>query len=140
MSYLDTSVLAAYYCPERLSRKVQKTLNEITEPTISSLVEVELCSALAIKVRTGSIEAAAASRVLAMFQLHQADGRFQMVAIGSREYGLARQWISGFSTMLRTLDALHLAAAFANDLTLISADKHLIRAADQLGVKYQLIS
>ncbi|MHB1158086.1 MAG: hypothetical protein ACYC26_14770 [Phycisphaerales bacterium] len=40
---------------------------------------------------------------------------------------------------MRTLDALHLAAAFANDLTLVCADKLLVRSAKQFGVKCRLI-
>ena len=42
MAYLDTSVLTAYYCPEQLSDAVGRVLRDISTPTISSLVEVEL--------------------------------------------------------------------------------------------------
>lgn len=140
MSYLDTSVLAAYYCPEVLSRKVQKALDQVTEPTISPLVELEMHSALAMKVRARELDIAAAGQVLAMFQLHLSDGRYRIVPIGTREYTLGRNWLSGFSTPLRTLDALHLAAAFANDLTLVSADKTLVRCARQIGIKHRLIA
>jgi len=139
MNYIDTSVLAAYYCPEALSDKVQKTLSGLSDPTISPLVELELHSALAMKVRSRELDAAAAQKVAAMFQLHLSDGRFHIVAIGAREYALGRSWLSGFNSPLRTLDTLHLAAAFANDLRLITSDKTLIRCARQFGVKHQLV-
>ena len=140
MSYLDTSVLAAYYCPETLSKKVQKALSGLSEPTISPLVELEFHSALAIKVRHREMDAATAGQVASMFHVHLADGRYRMVPIGPREYALGRHWISSFAAPLRTLDALHLAAAFANDLTLVSADRAMIRCARQFAVKHKLIA
>lgn len=140
MHYLDTGVLAAYYCPEPLSNKVQKTLNRLAGPTISPLVELELHSALAMKVRNREMDAATAGQVAAMFQLHLADGHYRVVPIGAREYTLARTWIAAFNSPLRTLDALHLAAAFASDLTLISADRAMVRCTKQFGVKHELIA
>jgi uncharacterized protein len=140
MSYLDTSVLAAYYCPEPLSNKVQKALNQLTEPTISPLVDLEMHSALAMKVRARELDTAAAGQILAMFQVHLSDARYRIVPIGAREYTLGRSWLGGFNTPLRTLDALHLAAAFANGLALVSADRTLVRCARQIGIKHQLIA
>ena len=140
MHYLDTSVLAAYYCPEPLSNKVQKALGELSEPTISPLVELELHSALATKVRSREMDAASAGQIASMFQVHLADGRYRMVSIGVREYTLARNWLSTFKSPLRTLDALHLGATFANELTLISADRALIRCAKQFSVKHRLVA
>jgi predicted nucleic acid-binding protein len=140
MAYLDTSVLAAYYCPERLSGKVQKALAGIQDPAISPLVELELHSAAAQKVRTRELAGAAARRVISQFQLHLAEGHYREVPTGAREYELAREWIAGFSAPLRTLDALHLAAAFANELTLLTADRSLARSARHFGVKVELIA
>lgn len=101
MAYLDTSVLAAYYCPERLSDAVGRVLRDISTPTISPLVEIEMYSAGAI---------------ISRFQVDMAGGLYGIVDIGPREFHLARNWLSRFSSPLRTLDALHLAAAFSNDL------------------------
>ncbi len=140
MHYLDTSVLAAYYCPEALSGKVQKVVSTLGGPTISPLVELELHSALSLKVRARELDVTTAQRILAMFQVHLSDGRYAMVPIGAREYALSRQWLAGFNSPLRTLDALHMAAAFAGNLTLVSADKALIRCAAQFGVRHQLIA
>ena len=140
MAYLDTSVLAPYYCPKSLSRKVQRALAEVNEPVISSLMELEFHSALAIKVRSRAMDRATGGKIAAMFQLHMADGRYCIVPIAVREYTLACNWLSRFDSALRTLDALHLAAAFANDLTLISADRVMIRCAKKFGVEHRLIA
>ena len=45
--YVDTSILAAYYCPEPLSERAEQRLRELRPPTISWLTDVELHSALA---------------------------------------------------------------------------------------------
>lgn len=140
MSYIDTSVLVAYYCPEPLSAKAQRIVRGADAPVISGLVELEFCSALAIKTRTGGLAKAAAQGVLSCFLAHLTGGQYGMVGIEAREYRVAREWISAFSTPLRTVDALHLAAAFCNDLALVTADKALAAAAKAFNVKHKLIS
>jgi uncharacterized protein len=140
MTYVDTSVLAAYYCPETISRRVQTRLGQLDAPTISPLVEVELHSAIATKVRRRELAEADARRILSLFQVHLADGYYRLVPIESREYQLARSWIGSFKAPLRTLDALHLAAAFANNLSLLTADKVLGRSAETLRLRCELIA
>jgi len=55
MSYIDTSILVAYYWPEKLSPAAQAAIRRAGTPTISTLSEVEFISALALKRRTGDI-------------------------------------------------------------------------------------
>lgn len=140
MSYIDTSIIVAYYCPEPLSAAAEAFLRADVAPSISPLVQVEFCSALAIKTRTRELSRDAARRILSLFLSHLADGAYGMIPIDAREYLLARDWIASFSTPLRTLDALHLAAAFTNDLPLVTADKTLASASAALGVRHQLLS
>jgi len=139
MAYLDTSILAAYYCPEPLSAAVQEVLFQVNDPTISPLVEVELQSALALKVRREQMAVATASQIASKVQVHLDNALFRVVPIGANQYALASRWIGSLQTALRTLDALHLAAAFSNDLTLISADRSLIKAAAHFGVRHLLV-
>jgi len=140
MAYIDTSLLVAYYCPEPRSRTVQKALGEIDLPVISPLVEVELFSAVAAKVRHRQMDAKAGWRILALFRKHMADACYGIVPIGTGEYALACDWIGNFSSPLRAADALHLAAAFANDLTLLTAEKAMARSAERFGIKSELIT
>ena len=139
MAYIDTSVLAAYYCPEPLSRSVQRALATVKEPVISPLVEVEFYSAIAAKVRRRELEAAWARQILAMFRGHIADGWYGMVPIETEEYSIVRDWLGRFTSPLRAPDALHLAAALANDLTLLTADKNLSRSAGIFKVRCKLV-
>ena len=48
--------------------------------------------------------------------------------------------VAGCCSRLHAPGALHLAAAFANDLTLLTADKALSRSARQFGVRCELIA
>jgi len=140
MAYVDTSVLVAYYCPERLSPKAQKAMRRSGPPVISPLTEVEFYSALSLKVRTGEMEEESASRIISLLQLHIEDGQYRIVSVEAREYALACEWLGRFSVNLRTVDSLHLAAAFSNRLALLTADRGLAKAAKRLGVKHSVVS
>lgn len=140
MAYIDTSVLVAYYCPEPLSKAAEKFIRQADDLTISQLTEVEFCSALAIKTRTGELTTETAHHLLSCFRMHCVEGIYRMVSIGAKEYSAACEWITSFSTPLKTGDALHLAAAFSNQMTLITADKALATAAKTFRIKHKLIS
>ena len=140
MAYIDTSVLVAVYCPEPLSDAAQRAVRGAGTPTISMLTEVEFCSALSLKVRTGGLDARAATRILSLLRSHMKDGMYDLVPIGVAECALAADWIASLSTTLRTLDALHLAAAHSHGLTLVTADKSLAEAADHFGVKNRCLA
>ena len=140
MVYIDTSVLVAYYWPEKLSKAAQSAIRENAGPAISPLSEVEFLSALALKSRRGETDAKSVRRILYTFRSHRADGIYRVVPIEAREYALACEWIGTFRTSLRTLDALHLATASTNGLTLVTADRVLAESAKHFGLKHRLVS
>ena len=132
--YIDTSVLAAYYCPEPLSDRVQSFLAAELKPAVSDLTSVELFSAVARKVREGSLDRLDGSRILSKYQSHLDGGLFTVVPVESQHWRIAKGWIGLFNTSLRTLDALHLAVASGNELTVVTSDQRLLHAAEALGV------
>lgn len=135
MFYIDTSVLAAYYCPEPLSGRAEAFLRAAREPGISSLVEVELFSALSRKVREGALDGADAKRISAKFLSHLNEGIYRTYSLESHHFALAREWLGLFALPLRTLDALHLSLVSQNDLTIVTSDRALAKVAEQLGVR-----
>lgn len=139
MIYVDTSVLAAYYCPEPLSLRAQRALKESSERAISWLAEVELVSAIARKARARELRRADALRILAAFQSHLEQGIYTRLALEGRHFARAREWLSTFTVPLRTLDALHLAVAAMEDCTLLTADAALAKACSRAGVTARLI-
>jgi predicted nucleic acid-binding protein len=140
MYYIDTSVLAAYYCPEALSEQVQDFLSEQTKPAVSNLTELELFSAVAKKVRMGELSQLDGSRILSKYLSHMDAGLFSIIPVEFHHWQLARGWISLFSTPLRTLDALHLAIVSVGDFELVTSDRRLIQAANILGVKVRAMN
>lgn len=140
MIYLDTSVLVAYYCPEPLSDRAEKIVREQAQPAVSQLSEVEFASAVARKRRGRLMSAEDAGRVLAQFAGHLETGFYTRLVLDSHHFLIARDWIAGFTTPLRTLDALHLAVAVTSSLQLVTADQELADSARLLGTPFLLIS
>lgn len=138
--FVDTSVLTGYYCPEERSELAQSVLRPISSPAISPLVEVELHCAVARKVRAGAIARSFAQVILVEFRLHLAESRYRVVGIEAEHYVMAREWIAEMTTPLRVLDALHLAVARTNDLTLLTADKTLAASARYFGIGCKLVA
>lgn len=140
MYYIDTSILAAYYCPEPLSEKAESLLTQQAQPSISALTELELFSALSRKIREGSLLKVDGDRVIARLLAHIDGGFYNYLSVQNHHYRLARDWIGHFNTALRTLDALHLAIASVEELILVTADKVLARSAESLGVKVTVVT
>jgi uncharacterized protein len=140
MIYVDTSVLLAYYCPERISVKAEKIIIEAVSPTISLLTEVEFASAVARKFREKYISEEATKRILTEFQTHLRKSLYNRIHIEVEHYNLAFNWLSSLELPLSTLDALHLAASSTNNLEMITADKQLSKAARKLGIGCRLIN
>ncbi len=63
---------------------------------------------------------------------------YTRIILETIHYHLAREWISRFTTPLRTLDALHLAVASQNNIRLATADA-VAASAQFLGVDTVLL-
>ncbi len=128
-AYIDTSVLGAYYCPEPLSSAAEDALRCIEAPVISILSEVEFCSLIAKKRRLKELNQRQAKEVLDLFATHVSEGFYRRMVLTAEHYLKARQLIASVDVKLHTLDALHLSAATAETLTLLTADRELAAAA-----------
>ncbi|WP_263790787.1 type II toxin-antitoxin system VapC family toxin [Salinibacter sp.] len=137
--YVDTSILAAYYCPEPLSEQAEQHLRRLRPPVISRLTDVELHSALAKKTRRRELSSNDAERVQNLFRTHVRRGLYKVVPIEQDEYVRARQWMATNETALRTLDALHLAAADRRNLPVLTADHGMADAGDEFGIEITLM-
>lgn len=128
-AYIDTSVLGAYYCPELSSTAAEDALRRIEAPVISILSEVEFCSLISKKRRLKDLNQRQAKEILDLFATHVADGFYRRMVLTAEHYLKARQLIDSMEITLHTLDALHLSAATAETLTLLTADRDLAAAA-----------
>ncbi|MDY6802317.1 MAG: type II toxin-antitoxin system VapC family toxin [Cyanobacteriota bacterium] len=139
MIYLDTSVVVPLYWPEALTNTVEALLINEPELGLSDLVRVEFSSAIARRVRMGEISRESAREIVEQFQAHIDAELYTLIAVEPIHYRIARGWIDGFETALRTLDALHLAIAYSQDIRLVTADAGLADSAVVLGVAVQLL-
>lgn len=139
MDYFDTSVVAAYYCPEPGSPAAEKTILHSKHPAISDLTELELASAVSRKIREKSIRRDDGGKIIALFEAHVSQGLYEKISVGPEHFQIAKAWIAQFSTPLRTLDALHLAIANMQKAHFFTSDLLLAKAARHFDVKVQLI-
>ncbi len=127
-AYVDTSILGAYYCPEPLSAAAENALRQIKTPVISLLSEVEFCSLISKKQRLNELRKRQAKEVLDLFSNHVAEGFYRRISLNTDHFIKARLLVASMDGSLRTLDALHLAVALAEGLTLVTADREFARA------------
>ena len=127
-AYVDTSILGAYYCPEPLSAAAEKALRQFKTPVISVLSEVKFCSLISKKFRLDELRERQAKEILDLFSNHVAEGFYRRVSLNTEHFLRARLLIASMDSSLRTLDALHLATALAEGLTLVTADREFARA------------
>lgn len=139
-AYVDTSVLAAYYCPEPLSLAAEHALRNLSSPMISDLTLVEFSSAISRKVREKTLLRESAARLIAQFETHLADGYYEILSLKTRDYHLAQSWLGQLTGTLRTLDALHLAVTQTADVSILTADRRLASEARRLGVSFKLLT
>jgi predicted nucleic acid-binding protein len=114
--FLDTSALAELYHQEDGSQYVERlvTVRE-SSVVISRLSLVEMESVLAIKVRTGELDAAGRELGRRRLRADLAQGRIRVgPPIDERHYRKARDLIHSYGVArgLRTLDAIQLAVAY----------------------------
>jgi uncharacterized protein len=139
LTYVDTSILVAYFCPEPLSARVQRELQAAGVLAISPLVDLEFVSAISRKVRTHQLRRKDAQRILKMIQSHLDHGMFGRLAVDASHFAKARGLLETLDINLQTLDALHVAVAALSGCLLMTADAVLARACGKVGVPVHLI-
>ncbi|MPZ14821.1 MAG: PIN domain-containing protein [Chloroflexi bacterium] len=138
--YLDTSVVVAYYLPEPLSARAQEFYAAQTSPAVSELVELEFLAALSQRMRVGDLLRVQAEQVASLFLTHLDGGWYTRIHLHAGHFRSARDFVERFDVPLKSPDALHLAAAAAEGLQLVTADQQLARNAAILGLAVQLIT
>lgn len=135
--YLDTSALAKRYLNETRSDEFEAFLLGAADPTISSLVLVEMRSLLARKRRGHELDAATEAGAFAHLE-EDIDRGFLLLRPlqDSHAFAAARLIERLQKHSLRTLDAVHLATAEAlNVAELATADRTMAAAAADMRMR-----
>ncbi|MFZ3233904.1 MAG: type II toxin-antitoxin system VapC family toxin [Stellaceae bacterium] len=133
-AYLDTSVLLPTLIAEPTTEAVYDCLGAgEQELLISDFAAAEVAAALSRLVRMALLSATDASARLADFDAWRAAMSLP-VDIGASDARLAYIYVRRFDLGLRAPDALHLATARRLDATLITLDRRLATAAQEMGI------
>jgi predicted nucleic acid-binding protein len=133
-SYVDTSVLLPMLIAEPTTEAVYEFLGANSEELlVSDFAAAEVASALSRLVRMALLAAGDASARLADFDAWRA-AMSSPVDISASDARLAYIYVRHFDLGLRAPDALHLAISRRLDATLVTLDRRLAAAANQLGV------
>lgn len=139
-AYLDASVILPTLIPETGSAAVDRFITESGEAlVISDFAAAEVASALSRLVRTRALKADDAAARLADFDAWRAAAS-EGVDLQASDARLAEVFVRRFELMLRAPDALHAAICRRADFLLVTLDRRLAAAADELGVRVRLLS
>jgi predicted nucleic acid-binding protein len=136
--YLDASVLTPTLVQELATTAVKAYLiAQKRELLISDFAAAEVASALSRLVRMGLLTAADAFARLSDLESWRA-ATSSPVDIHAADARLAYTYVRRFDLMLRAADAVHLAIARRLDATLVTLDRRLERAAEELGIAIEV--
>lgn len=137
--YVDTSALLKLYVTEPFSDEAQGYLSGIDRPAISSLTTLEWHCAMARRQRSGAFSDNYLAMARQEFMRHVTEGYFRIHPVSDTLLTQALGLLEAVKPVpLRTLDAIHLAAARALDArSIATADRIMPQAAERLGMKVE---
>ena len=135
----DTRILVPIHVPERFSAAALARLAGTKEIHLSNLTELEFYSAHAKKIRRGSLTRPEVEQAADAFLVHWKTGVYLRSTVTEAMFQRALDFLKGFATPLRSLDALHLACCAASALVLVTADAALAGYAPHFGVPCELL-
>lgn len=134
MRYLDTSVLLAFLLPEAGSSAAEALMTSDGDPlVVSTWTEVELMSALGVKLRTRQIADREALSVIDVYTRLVLPS-LRKIQVVDADHQRAVELLKGWRTPLRAGDGLHLAIAEKNRATIFTFDKGMAKAGTSLGL------
>jgi len=139
--YLDTSLIVAALVREPGTEAAKACLAAAGKDFLlaSRWVVTEFSSALALKVRTGTLTAAEQSAALEMFRRFSA-ARLRLIDVEARDFAAATSLCDQAVASLRAGAALHLAICKRTGARLATFDHGMAAAAQWHGLPCDLLS
>lgn len=139
--YADASLIVSAFTDEPTSVASRAWLATLSQDVLlaSKWCETEVASALALKVRTGSLPPEARLPVLRMVR-DMLTASATIVAIDATHFNRATDLLERSDKGLRAGDALHLAIAADAGAKLFTLDRRMAEAGLALGLDVQLLT
>jgi predicted nucleic acid-binding protein len=138
-AYLDASAILPTLVEEAGSSAIDNFIASSGDAlVISEFAAAEVASALSRLVRTGLLERDDAMARLSDFDAWRAVAT-EDVDLQASDVRLANVFVKRFELMLRAPDALHAAMCRRGDHLLVTMDRRLAVAAEELGVRVRLL-
>jgi len=139
--YLDTSLIVAALVREPGTESAKAYLSDARDEFLlaSRWAVTEFSSALALKVRTGTITEAEQSAALTMFRRFSA-ARLRLVDVEAKDFDTAAKLCDQIAAPLRAGDALHLAVCKRTGARLATFDNGMATAAKQHDLPCDLLA
>ena len=139
MRYIDTSVLIAYLVRETGSAAAEALMLSPGMPlAVSTWSEVELLSAIGIKLRTRQLTETVAYGVVDMYRRSILPS-LHLIAVTDADHRQSAALLNGWRSGLRAGDSLHLAIAQAHRATIYTLDRGMAAAGTILGTAVILL-
>lgn len=137
LAYADTSAFIKRFVEEYGTAEIERFISDQNHTLmLSSLSMVEIKSVLKLKVINRELTQETAKSIKELIDLEIASQSIRFQAIDQATFERTGHLIEGLTTQLGALDAIHLACAkTANCELMVSADKQLLRAANELGMQ-----
>lgn len=133
--YLDASILVAMIQSEGDSEAALSFVGRATQPLIvSDYAKGEVASAISRRFRMGEIELSEAQDLLQAFD-EWAVNASQPLTTEASDIQLGAQFIRRITLGIRMPDAVHLAAAQARGMTIVTFDTKMAMVAEMLGIE-----
>jgi hypothetical protein len=135
--FLDTSVLAKWYLPEPGSERFVRFLQGTSARALSRLTLVEMQSLLGRRRRAGELNSQQVKLVQRALDQDLSAGFLEVRPVDDSQVARAAEILTKLASRpLRTLDALHLAAAETSGTSLFAtADRVQAASARALGLR-----
>lgn len=139
--YVDTCLLVSLFHNDAGYPAAEAWLAGIRgeELWISHWVLLEFASATALRMRRGELDRGRGEALQTELETFRGE-RLALLEPRGEDFLLARRWLrQDPASGLRAGDALHLAVAHRQRLTVVSADQTLVRAARRLKQRAELV-